>query len=675
MDEGQPILVRRNGSVPTSRPAGSATPRSTATATATARGQRRVHPILLTAALGTAVLLCAVLLLDIKGYILHHHLPSHHDELVQLPGGTDRYTGDTPSLSPPAVAEEQEQDDHDDEYPYFGSFYGDFNDHDVDSAHFEAAVSWKSIANILGGFSTSFLTSPELNVSWVSRPAGFGPHVTDRRGYLGQLVRISGPPHDENNMKGCNVNLTAILLDKQEVEAEAEAEPEIAMQRDIQQNKDDDDASRSATGNPSGMRSDDEIQPAKDQPLPRFALVERGECPFIVKILNAQAAGFDGVVVYNDEAHRGRQQGENNGFGDQDELISMWSPSREAGRITIPSVFVGYATGKTLLELLQASESRSEPFRIVMEAEDPPHLFLMDVIIMLFFLPTFFTMFVIVCSRIRLLRQRAKLRAPRTLVENLPTFKWRENLEQDIEALEVGEKGGSGASSTARAAVPDKTTGAAAVEGTANSSAFSLRTIFNRSVFRNAPATSSPANETHPPSSNQEATGTAGAGDEVPLPIPPHKVRQLARKIFSQRECSICLADFAVGEEVKLLPCGHLFHREEIDNWLIKSRNWCPVCRCSIGGDEEEDEDDGIRETEYQGAAMQGAAEPDGSTDSALSHVSPSPSTRAAAATTARPIITRQDLVGIEDRDDDDRPVASSSTAHERTPLLPPRRG
>jgi hypothetical protein len=42
-------------------------------------------------------------------------------------------------------------------------------------------------------------------------------------------------------------------------------------------------------------------------------------------------------------------------------------------------------------------------------------------------------------------------------------------------------------------------------------------------------------------------------------------------------ECTICLSEFGRGEEVMLLPCGHLFHKSEIVEWLLGVRR--VVCR------------------------------------------------------------------------------------------------
>ncbi|GAM88366.1 hypothetical protein ANO11243_063990 [Dothideomycetidae sp. 11243] len=47
-----------------------------------------------------------------------------------------------------------------------------------------------------------------------------------------------------------------------------------------------------------------------------------------------------------------------------------------------------------------------------------------------------------------------------------------------------------------------------------------------------------------------------------------------------EQRCLVCLCDMEKGDEArKLADCGHLFHRECIDEWLTKGRNSCPLCR------------------------------------------------------------------------------------------------
>jgi len=47
-------------------------------------------------------------------------------------------------------------------------------------------------------------------------------------------------------------------------------------------------------------------------------------------------------------------------------------------------------------------------------------------------------------------------------------------------------------------------------------------------------------------------------------------------------ECAICIMGFHSGDSVRRLPsCGHTFHRECIDLWLLRSAA-CPLCKCGV---------------------------------------------------------------------------------------------
>lgn len=48
----------------------------------------------------------------------------------------------------------------------------------------------------------------------------------------------------------------------------------------------------------------------------------------------------------------------------------------------------------------------------------------------------------------------------------------------------------------------------------------------------------------------------------------------------NKRNCSICLAPYEVGDNVRTIPCLHYFHHQCIDPWL-KSNSSCPVCKHS----------------------------------------------------------------------------------------------
>ncbi|KAH7217052.1 hypothetical protein BKA60DRAFT_571050 [Fusarium oxysporum] len=46
--------------------------------------------------------------------------------------------------------------------------------------------------------------------------------------------------------------------------------------------------------------------------------------------------------------------------------------------------------------------------------------------------------------------------------------------------------------------------------------------------------------------------------------------------------CSICTEDFIEGKNLRKLPCGHLFHPQCIDPWLIGRSRTCPLCRVDL---------------------------------------------------------------------------------------------
>eukprot|EP00906_Rhabdomonas_costata_P016194 RCo023238 len=48
-------------------------------------------------------------------------------------------------------------------------------------------------------------------------------------------------------------------------------------------------------------------------------------------------------------------------------------------------------------------------------------------------------------------------------------------------------------------------------------------------------------------------------------------------------QCSICLEEFAAQQEVRSLPCGHLYHKPCVDRWFgVDPR--CPICKADIRG-------------------------------------------------------------------------------------------
>ena len=48
-----------------------------------------------------------------------------------------------------------------------------------------------------------------------------------------------------------------------------------------------------------------------------------------------------------------------------------------------------------------------------------------------------------------------------------------------------------------------------------------------------------------------------------------------------QKNCSICLENYFVGDKIIYLPCFHFFHSKCIQTWM-KSSDKCPLCNVEI---------------------------------------------------------------------------------------------
>ena len=81
--------------------------------------------------------------------------------------------------------------------------------------------------------------------------------------------------------------------------------------------------------------------------------------------------------------------------------------------------------------------------------------------------------------------------------------------------------------------------------------------------------------------SNDESAGTLETSDICIDVMPTEKIVKVAYE--SCTSCSICICDFEVDEEVRLLPdCGHIFHTECIMPWLTTKKCLCPLCQTPV---------------------------------------------------------------------------------------------
>ncbi|CAG9328676.1 unnamed protein product [Blepharisma stoltei] len=71
-----------------------------------------------------------------------------------------------------------------------------------------------------------------------------------------------------------------------------------------------------------------------------------------------------------------------------------------------------------------------------------------------------------------------------------------------------------------------------------------------------------------------------GAADENIQSLPTHIMQTLPQDPEAAK-CMVCLCGYEIGEEVRTLPCFHMFHVRCVDEWLRRSA-LCPLCKTSI---------------------------------------------------------------------------------------------
>ena len=48
-----------------------------------------------------------------------------------------------------------------------------------------------------------------------------------------------------------------------------------------------------------------------------------------------------------------------------------------------------------------------------------------------------------------------------------------------------------------------------------------------------------------------------------------------------EEKCPICQTDFDNGDDVKVLPCEHIYHPGCVDTWLVRNCT-CPICKKDV---------------------------------------------------------------------------------------------
>lgn len=81
----------------------------------------------------------------------------------------------------------------------------------------------------------------------------------------------------------------------------------------------------------------------------------------------------------------------------------------------------------------------------------------------------------------------------------------------------------------------------------------------------------------------QNASGNAPgpATNEAIVSLPKRKINEKDLGSEGKADCSICMEEVNIGEEVTELPCHHWFHGECVNAWLSE-HDTCPHCRQGI---------------------------------------------------------------------------------------------
>ncbi|KAJ3760608.1 hypothetical protein EV360DRAFT_81026 [Lentinula raphanica] len=260
-----------------------------------------------------------------------------------------------------------------------------------------------------------------------------------------------------------------------------------------------------------------------------IALVQRGKCEFVNKVREAQRLGARAVVVGGDDP-------EISGYPDT--LVNMYSPE-DASDVQIAATFIKYSDYTELYRLISTSNTSHAGLRtlsLLITAEYSAWEWYSPIItfIIILLLPSILTFITLLIHRIRAARAAQRDRAPEEFVHSLPWRVWTGSGWEKHEGTE-----------DANAAVNSFDVD---IEGSPRSSVEGVQDLSETS---------------HPSSSNPN--------------------QESSQPWFeSQTECAICLSDFEKGDKVRVLPCHHLFHMHEVDEWLIQRKKLCPVCKADV---------------------------------------------------------------------------------------------
>ena len=80
---------------------------------------------------------------------------------------------------------------------------------------------------------------------------------------------------------------------------------------------------------------------------------------------------------------------------------------------------------------------------------------------------------------------------------------------------------------------------------------------------------------------NNKKNGKKGFDKNFLDSLEINKIKDVNKLDDDKKKCTICLEDYANGDESIILPCIHLFHANCIKTWM-ENNNTCPLCNNEI---------------------------------------------------------------------------------------------
>lgn len=367
---------------------------------------------------------------------------------------------------------------------------------------------------------------PSVNQSYFTRPASFGPSRVEDEGLWGTLMPIQ-TFMDTNDNHGCIREASgASLRDNMHWE-------KLMKQTVLNKHKN------------------------KHPPSDWIALMGRGECSFEQKVRLAQNMGAKAVVVgdYMKQDYEGDPMNIRtwDDISQQDANMPLvMVPDGDVSDINIPSCFV---IRSSYLEIMDFA-STGVRVGLYLDVSLDDSLW-EDVGLLIFLLPSLFALSAILLQNVRECAKRFRERASLYTIKSLPCYRWRSNGAWD--RLLPSE-------------VPTKEPKSYVLRSMymMDTVIIYIKSMFTRGSAEQESLIPDTEGTIHDTSSLQQSGGAIGTTSTI------HP------RWYVQDDCPICLTNFEDGDRVRVLPCGHIFHQDEIDDWLTGTRSLCPTCKQDI---------------------------------------------------------------------------------------------